>query len=42
MDIRTTITGTGQTPPPQKPRYGIVIFGLLLAGAYLILGGRKN
>ena len=28
--------------PPEKPKYGIVIFGLLLAGAYLILGGKKN
>jgi hypothetical protein len=29
-------------PPPEKPKYGIVLFGLILAGAYLILGGKKN
>lgn len=30
------------SPHPEKPKYGILFFGLLLAGAYLILGGKKN
>ena len=44
MDVQLPFTGPVRptTPPPEKPKYGIVIFGLLLAGAYLILGGKKN
>jgi len=36
---RVTLSGT---PPPETPKYGILFIGLLLAGAYLILGGKKN
>lgn len=46
MDVQLPFTGplqpTTPPPPPEKPKYGIVIFGLILAGAYLILGGKKN
>jgi hypothetical protein len=45
MDVQLPFTGPVRpTPPPEdpKPKYGILFFGLILAGAYLILGGKKN